>query len=243
MLASFCHDSGICLFHMETFKEVITKFEIDKDIRNEMDYPHVAISGNQLGDCFWRLSEYKDAFEKYQEAIEERQQLGNDSKSDSMLATFYHNAGVCLFHIKKFKEAITKFEIAKHIRNEIDEQGAAILANWLGDCFLRLSEYKNVLEKYQEAIEKRHQSGNDSKSDSMLATFYHNSGVCLLHMEKFKQAITKFEIAKDIRNEIDDPDATISANRLGDFFPIVRIQRCFGEISGSNRKRQQTGND
>jgi len=67
----------------------------------------------------------------------------------------------------------------------------------------------DALEKYQEAIEKRQQSGNDSISDSMLASFYHNSGVCLLHMENFKEAITKFEIAKDICNEIDDPDATI----------------------------------
>jgi len=40
-----------------------------------------------------------------------------------------------------------------------------------------LSEYKDALEKYQEAIEKRQQSGNDSKFDSLLAAFYHNSGV------------------------------------------------------------------
>jgi len=64
--------------------------------------------------------------------------------------------------------------------------------------FFRLSEYMDALEKYQEAIEKRQQSGNDSISDSMLASFSHNAGVCLFHMEKFKEAITKFEIAKDI---------------------------------------------
>ena len=78
MLASFCHDSGVCLFHMETFKEAITKFEIAKDIRSEIDDPVAAIAENQLGDCFLRLSEYKDALEKYQEAIEKRQQSGND---------------------------------------------------------------------------------------------------------------------------------------------------------------------
>jgi len=164
-LAAFYHDSGVCLFHMEKFKEAITKFEIAKDIRNEIDDPDATISANCLGDCFLRLSEYKDSLEKYQEAIEKRQQSGNDSQYDSMMDTFYHNAGVCLFHMKKFKEAITKFEKAKDIRNEIDDPVAAISANWLGDCFLRLSEYKDALEKYQEAIEKRQQSVNDSKSN------------------------------------------------------------------------------
>jgi len=81
------------------------------------------------------LSEYKDALEKYQEAIEKRQQTENDSKSDSMLTLFHRNAGACLFHMEKFEEAITKFEIANDIRNEIDFQGAAISANRLGDCF------------------------------------------------------------------------------------------------------------
>jgi len=46
MLASFCHDSGVCLFHMETFKEAITKFEIAKDIRSEIDDPVAAIAEN-----------------------------------------------------------------------------------------------------------------------------------------------------------------------------------------------------
>jgi len=75
-----------------------------------------------------------------------------------------------------------------------------------------LSEYKDALEKYQEAIENKQQSVNDSKSDSMLAAFYHDAGVCLFHMEKFEAAITKFEIAKDIRSEIDDPVAAIAEN-------------------------------
>jgi len=37
--------------------------------------------------------------------------------------------------MEKFKEAITKFERNKDIRNEIDDPVAAISANWLGDCF------------------------------------------------------------------------------------------------------------
>ena len=73
--------------------------------------------------------------ENYQEAIEKRQQAENDSKSDSMLTLFYHNAGVCLFHMEKFEEVITKFEIDKHIRNEIYDQVAAISENGQGDCF------------------------------------------------------------------------------------------------------------
>ena len=71
-----------------------------------------------------------------------------------MLASFYNNAGFCLFHMERFKEAITKFEIAKDICNEIDDPVAAISAKWLGDCFFRLSKYKDALEKYQEAIKK-----------------------------------------------------------------------------------------
>ena len=218
MLATFHHNAGVCVFHMDKFEAAITKFQIANDIRREIDDKGAATSANRLGDCFLRLSEYKDALERFKEAIEKRQQLVNDSKSDSMLAAFYRDAGVCLFHMEKFKEAITKFEIAKHIRNEIDDPVAAISANWLGDSFFRLSEYIDALEKYHEAIEKRQQSENDSKSDSMLASFSNNAGVCLFHTEKFKEAITKFEIAKDIRNEIDDHGATISANRLGDCF-------------------------
>jgi len=77
----------------------------------------------------------KDALQNYQEAIEKRQHSGNVSKTDSMLTLFCHNAGVCLFHWETFKTAITKFEIAIHIRSEIDDQSAAISANMLGDCF------------------------------------------------------------------------------------------------------------
>ena len=107
-----------------------------------------------IGECLNFLGDHVKALERNEEAIEI---ISNETPQPSTcreLALFHQNAGVCLFHMDKLKEAITKFEIAKDIRNEIDDPVAAISANWLGDCFFRLSKYKDALEKYQEAIKK-----------------------------------------------------------------------------------------
>jgi len=116
---------------------------------------------------------------------------------------------VCI--LKRLKEAITQFEIAKGICNEINEPEAAFTAKMLGDWFMQLKKCEHALKSYTKAIEKRLQTSNEYKTNSGLDR-YDNAGKCLYVLKRFEEAITKSEIAKRIYNKIDHPLVTSTAN-------------------------------
>jgi len=59
------------------------------------------------------LEEYDNAVKNYMEAIERRQHSNNDLQTDGELASFHYYAGLCLFELKRFKEAITNSKSPK----------------------------------------------------------------------------------------------------------------------------------
>jgi len=77
-----------------------------------------------------------------------------------------------LHKLERFEEAITRFNIAKNIRDEIDDPDVASTTNWFGDCFLQFKEHEDALKNFKEAIERRQQQSNEPKTDSMLTLFH-----------------------------------------------------------------------
>ena len=152
-----------------------------------------------IGHCMSSLKKHEKALHIYEAVLERRSNETSDPRTDRTLALSHENAGICLHRLERFEEAMTKFEIAKDICNEIDDPLAASTANWLGACFRKLKKYEHALKNFKEAIEKRQQ-----KTDSMLASFDKNAGICLYKLERFEEAMTKFEITKYIYNEIGD---------------------------------------
>jgi len=164
-----------------------------------------------IGTCMSYLGNHGYALQQYEEGIETRINETIDRGKDRLLALFNHNAGICLHNLGRLKEAITKLKIAKNIRDEIDDTDAASTANSFGECLLQLKEHEDALKNFKEAIEGRQQQSNEPKTDSMLALFHYNAGVCLHKLERFEEAITQFNIAKNIRDEIDDSATAFTA--------------------------------
>jgi len=208
----------VCLHQLERFKEAITEFEIAKDIYSETADPFAAYVALCLGRCFMQLEEHEDALKNHKESIERRQQSSSDLKTDTELASFHFYVGLCLYQLERLKEAIADFEIAKDIYTEIDDPKVEDVAVCLGHCFTQLETHEEDLKNYKESIERRQHLSNELKTDSELASFHSYAGACLFQLERFKEAITEFEIAKDIYNEIDDPLPASVANCLGKCF-------------------------
>jgi len=57
-------------------------------------------------------------------------------------------------------------------------------------------------------------------------------------LKRLKEAITQFEIAKGICNEINEPEAAFTAKMLGDWFmQLKKLRTCFEKLYESNRKK------
>jgi tetratricopeptide (TPR) repeat protein len=157
-----------------------------------------------LGFCYYRLGEYRQAIELYTQALAILRDLANRQGEGAVLA----NLGLCQMSLGEYRQAVELHTQALAIlRDFANRQGeGAVLAN-LGNCHMRLGEFGQAVELHTQALAILRDLGDRYGEGMQLG----NLGNCRYDLGEFGQAIELYTqaltIARDLGNRYGEANA------------------------------------
>jgi tetratricopeptide (TPR) repeat protein len=108
---------------------------------------------------------------------------------------------IALFHLARFREAITDWEAAlQHAREQLDRKNEGIWLNWLGNAYALLGETRRAIDFYEQALGIARKTGDKSGQKNCIG----NLGSCYLALGEPRRSIDFFMQALSISQEIED---------------------------------------
>ena len=179
-------------------KQEITKINKNKDI-NDFDIEKIIFKRYDIseahfkrGYCYLVLLDYKSASLEFDKAI----------KLDPLYTTAYFNMGICLYNLNQKKDAIFYYQKV------------------FNSCPTDIEAFLNLVKCYRETGDPKSSYdlliknmpiyiGKENNYLSKIPKLYYETGMCLLIMEKYDEALIyfkkciDFEINKNKKNNID----------------------------------------
>ncbi len=155
------------------------------------------------GLSLMRLNRQKDAMEKFFNALNTSEQLGDKF----MMAKARHNIGWAYMELNQYTEAISHFTSAIQIveTNKIPYKMAVSYAN-IASCYGALNKYDSVYKYAGKSIQIAHEQNNYQVE----ANGWNIMGTAYTSEKKYQQALACFLKAKPIRAKIGDPFFMVS---------------------------------
>ncbi len=161
---------------------------------------------NELGTAYYSLSEFNQAIEFFQQALEISRKMSN-RKGEAISLNWLGNA---YYSISQYQQAIQFHQQSLEIKREIDDRNgeAASLGN-LGNAYCSISQYQQAIQFYEQAL-KIFREIDDRNSE---AASLGNLGVAYKLLGQYQQAIHFHQQSLEIVREIGNLDG--EANSLG----------------------------
>ena len=182
---------------------------------NELGEENDAWTNTEYGFCLSRLGRYEEAIERINRALE-----ADDEEKD--IAYIYSQLGFCKRKLGEYDEAIEAFKQAKKWgrndawiniemgychkgKNEIKELECYLQAEKfdIKDPYLMsdIAWHYDVLGQYNEGLKYIKKAMKLGRNDSWINVEY---GACLAGLEKYEEAIEKFDYALSLKDEEKD---------------------------------------
>ncbi|PLZ22165.1 hypothetical protein CBP30_06390, partial [Fischerella thermalis WC157] len=155
------------------------------------------------------LSQYPQALEFYQQALEISKAIGDKAGE----AVTLNNIGVVYDNLSQYRQALKFHQQALEIHKAIGNQaGEAAALNNIGGVYDNLSQYPQALESYQQALEISKAIGKRAGA----ATTLSNIGQTYTHLSQYAKALEFYQQALEIKKAIGNKDGEASSlNNIG----------------------------
>ena len=185
----------------------------------------------------FRISQFQEALQSFQEALKIYQKIGDRAKeahSLNNLGNVYHTLG-------EYQQAIEFFQKSLAIRQEIGiPKGEADSLGSLGNVYKSLGQYQKAIELYQQSLIIQQEIG-DRKGE---AASLHNLGDTYQNLGQYQRAIEYHQQSLTIDKEIGDHNGkAIYLRGLGSVYSdLGQYRRAFEYYQQSLTTEKETGN-
>jgi tetratricopeptide (TPR) repeat protein len=153
-----------------------------------------AVSLTNLGTCHWRLGDYQQAIDLYQQAVNIMRENGNRKGEAIDLGRLAN----CYADLGKTERAIQLYEQALAIDREIGyRQGELTQLGDLGNSYANLGQTQRAIELYQQALAIAREIGH-RRGEAILLN---NLGDCYAELGRTQRAVEQYEQALVIARE------------------------------------------
>jgi len=182
------------LYGQHRYAESIARYQefLEEEKANpDPDPGLISISLNNIGTCYYKLNNYKEAIPWYDKALEEDRKTGNSLN----ISIRYSNLGIAYRKLGIYDRALSYYKMALELDMErLDTQSIAISYNNLGSAYQSLGKYDSAIFYLEKSIELKKTRG-DSAS---IAITLNNIGVIYKTWGKYDAAVAYFEEALKI---------------------------------------------
>jgi len=217
-ISAYCFTMAVCLLKNK-------KCDLAKELAKTMHFiERTEVLGLLLADMPDPLAAYtvgylavsginrQSAIHFYIQAFNKAKDARPNWKTDEELALYYHDLGVCCFHISRYIEGAEAFLQAKQIclinGSSSLKELLADVANLYGMCLGKLSLYVEAIKCHQEAINIRQSVCEKPRADDTLGMFYSNKGISLFYIQNYEAAKVSLELASRMRQASGNPSLT-----------------------------------
>ncbi|RRG24471.1 CHAT domain-containing protein [Ancylomarina euxinus] len=228
------------------------------DIKKKRNVKDLSSSYNNIGNCYDKLGDSKEADRYFEMSVQESIKLNGEGNSD--LANFYLNYAI--FHASNENGALAKEYLNKSFKIYLDKFGlrhpdtAHCLKN-LGGLYFKDQDYVKALEYYQKALisstydfesEECDQNPSIQQVDGQLTTFDiiddKASALYKLYgttnqIKYLKLSLETFDLCVDIIDQIhiayqdEESKLALSANENETFSSAIEVAAKLFEITGN----------
>jgi len=150
-----------------------------------------------LGICYYRLGDYRQAIDLYTQALAIARDIGNRQVEDRALG----NLGLCYYRLGDYRQAIDLHTQALAIARDIGNRRieGTDLGN-LGLCHFSLGDYRQAIDLHTQALAIARDIGNRRIEGSQLGCL----GACHSSLGDYRQAIDLYTQGLAIARDIGD---------------------------------------
>ena len=183
------------------------------EIESQSDFPELkAASLNFLGSHFWRIGQYNQALDYYQQSLEIRRQQGNDYDIVNSLINIgntYQNMGRFDLAVEYQTKAL---QLSANWENQLPK---AQIMNYIGNIYWRKSLYDSALVYYNKSFAIYNELGNEMKT----ASLNDNIGNAHKMNSRFDSAMIYYNKALEIRKSSNSQaDIANSLSNIGSIY-------------------------
>lgn len=189
---------GKIRFHYGQFQQAIHLFEKAKTHFKKLnDYNRYTSVLVDQGNAFLYISEYANALEKYELALE----ISREHNNKSCMCRCLNNLGIIYKNYGEYEKALKSYMkvIELYMADEKKNQLADVYIN-IGVVFVLQGKYKQALENFNHALNSAEISGNLKQQTISLM----NSGVIHHKMSNYQKAHEYYEKALGISTTLND---------------------------------------
>ena len=169
-----------------------------RTLAEKLDYQRgIAESFSNLGNCFYLRSDYKEAQESFQKAIDLNTKIEN--LSDLALSL----NGIGMVHIQQgnYPLALDYVQKSLKIAEQINDKERISFANYnIANCHLNLGDYGTALEYYDLSLTISNELGRKD----FISVNLRDMGQAHTQLKNYEEAQRFFERSLEIMEELDD---------------------------------------
>ena len=219
---------GSSFLHMNkphnSFEYLQTALKLFKQISLEVNYDiEVARTLYDLGNCFWKKSQYDDAKRCLDESFQIRERISPDVDRDIGIARTLKEIGKCLSKMNKLEEAKRYFErsleIVTQTSCDVDtDYRVALSTREFGACLMEMNKLDEARLHFNRSLKILEQK--TKRDDRLIAATLLDIGRCLMDMKELDEAKRHLDRALQIeeRKSIDintDRDIALTLQDIG----------------------------
>ena len=199
--------ADIDYYYLQVWGQYRTLVELHGHIHGHITDPVLnAAHLCNLGNCFFRLGEFRQAHGLYDQALGIAREVGSQQEEGVALGSL----GLCHYILGEYPQAIDLLTQALGIARDIgNEQGEGAVLGSLGLCHYILGEYPQAIDLLTQALGIARDIGDRQSQSSKLG----NLGLCHYSLGEYPQAIDLLTQALGIARDIGDRQA--ESNFLG----------------------------
>lgn len=189
----------------------IHHLEIDREIG---DRSQIASTLDRLGDDCYKLQNYRQAIDHYQQSLEVYQEIENRSKIASSLKKIAH----AYFSLKDYQQAINYYQQSLDINRELDN-GSQIAGSLkeIAHAYYELKNHLQAIEHHQQSLNIYQELNNRYE----IASSLHYLGQAFSSLEDYQQAIDYYQQSLDIYLELGEDSYWVRTERGIANFPRI----------------------
>ena len=179
---------------LDVYQESETiRWAIGDSVALSRTLPNIALSYEGIGDFESALTYYHKGAELYLAVGDTARYIGQRNNSAGVLTDVLERHSEALLEMLQLKEELKAID---------DPRTEALVTNSIGVVSRRLGDFENAILNYQDVIALSEEHG----FDDLLAGALNNIGVVMIWMERFDRAAPFFERARDVLQNMDEPD-------------------------------------
>jgi len=201
---------GNSLYQRGQWKEALKNWTEAQKIYEELgDAAGEAISLNNIGLVYDKLSQYKEALDYYRKSLEIDRRIGYAKGEAKCLL----NIGNVYSSLGQYKEALDYHRQSLEISRRIgDVAGESDCLNNIGIVYKSLGQYKEALDYYKQSLEIKRRIGYAAGEASSL----NNIGIAYYSLGQYKEALEYHRQSLEIVRKIGDTEGeSRSFNNIG----------------------------